>query len=477
MAQIYLGSLGDKTTPKAVRKALKQFQKQSPGSDEDQKLEVLSRAYAQAMERINGQRLGLRELARQVLLWITCARRPLTTLELQHALAVEVGESALDEDNQPQIEDMVSVCAGLVTVDEASRTIRLAHYTTQKYLEETQGEWFPNAEADITKICVTYLSFNVFESGFCRTDKEFEGRLQSNQLYDYAARNWGHHARRTSTSCQCVMEFLEKKAPVEASSQALIAVKDSNWHFPEYSQRFPRQMTGIHLAAYFGLKNTLELLLDTGKVDADLKDGYGRTPLWWAAGNGHEAVVKLLLDTGKVDADLKDSAYGQTPLSWAAENGHEAVVKLLLDTGKVDADSKDSKYGQTPLSWAAKIGHEAIVKLLLDSGKVDADSKDSLYGRTPLSWAAENGHEAVVKLLTGKANVDSKDHDGRTPLSWAARNGREAVVKLLLDTGKVDTYSKDSDNRTPLLLASWNGYRAVVKLLAAARHRQGGQGL
>ena len=86
------------------------------------------------MERIGGQVKDQEELAKQVLSWITCAKRPLTTSELQHALAVEVGESALDEENLPQIEDIVSVCAGLVTVDKESKFIRLVHYITQEYL-------------------------------------------------------------------------------------------------------------------------------------------------------------------------------------------------------------------------------------------------------------------------------------------------------------------------------------------------------
>lgn len=73
--------------------------------------------------------------------------------------------------------------------------------------------------------------------------------------------------------------------------------------------------------------------------------------------------MKLLLETGKVDVDLKSDS-GWTPLSWAAERGREAVVKLLLETGKVDMDSKDSKYGRTPLSWAAEKGHNAVVALL-----------------------------------------------------------------------------------------------------------------
>jgi hypothetical protein len=76
------------------------------------------------MERINGQIEDQEELAKQVLSWITCAKRPLATTELQHALGVEVGESKLDELNFSEIEDIVSVCAGLVTIDEESGIIR-----------------------------------------------------------------------------------------------------------------------------------------------------------------------------------------------------------------------------------------------------------------------------------------------------------------------------------------------------------------
>ena len=248
------------------------------------------------MERINGQKPGLKDLAKQVLFWITCAKRPLATSELQHALAVEIGEPKLDEENLPEIEDMVSVCAGLVTVDEESGIIRLVHYTTQEYFKQTQKHWFPNAEADITKVCVTYLSFRAFENGFCRTDAEFERRRQLNPLYDYVAHNWGNHAREASTLCQQVIGFLESESKTEAASQSLRAIKRYSWQL-DYSQDFPRQMTGLHLVAYFGVHEAASTLIRRGQR-LDLKDSYGKTPLSWAAQNGHEAVVKLLLEKG-----------------------------------------------------------------------------------------------------------------------------------------------------------------------------------
>ena len=90
-------------------------------------------------------------------------------------------------------------------------------------------------------------------------------------------------------------------------------------------------------------------------IRADLDDGYGLTPVSWAARYGHEAVVKLLVEWDDVEADSKVNG-GRTPLSrvafWGGGGVHEAVVKLLVERDDVEADSKDYG-GRMPLLWTA----------------------------------------------------------------------------------------------------------------------------
>ncbi|KAH8803045.1 nucleoside phosphorylase, partial [Xylogone sp. PMI_703] len=219
LAELHMNTLLSLPTKGDIKQALRSLAKGVGGLDE---------TYELAMQRIESQGEGYRKLAKQTLAWIVHAKRSLSTLELRHALAVRPCIKYFDGDYIPTATVVRSVCAGLVTVDEESNIIRLVHYTTQEYFEKTQGMWFPDAIADIAVICTTYLSYSIFESGVCRTNKEFKERLRSNQLYDYAARNWGHHAMEIADEkaqvkvLELILDLLSNEAMVSGCSQAMM---------------------------------------------------------------------------------------------------------------------------------------------------------------------------------------------------------------------------------------------------------------
>lgn len=414
---------------------------------EDQKLQVLSGAYDEVMERIDDQLPDFRDLAKRVLSWITCARRPLCVKELQHALAVEFDEKSeeLDDENLLEPSIMVSVCAGLVTIDDETSVIRLVHYTTQGYFERTQASRFPNAHLDIAKTCAKYLSYEAF------SNQEPKQLFDGSPLYDYAAKHWGHHAREAETDCDEVMTFLQRDVQTELSD---------GYHRRRYNgyhcmSGHPGQTRGIHLAAAFGLERALRRLISiTGGSTLDIPDQVGRTPLILAAAGGWEGVVTLLLATGKVDVNRLDLR-GLTALCAAADRGREGVVRVLLATDHIDVDAWDhprqstpdptaetwdtlSGASGTPLCYAADIGDEGIVRLLLATGKVDVNARGR-YRATPIMYAAAHGHIEVVQLLlaTGRVNLEAWGrpsywgNDG-TPLHHAFESRDTAILYLLL---------------------------------------------
>ncbi|KAL2167850.1 hypothetical protein VTG60DRAFT_717 [Thermothelomyces hinnuleus] len=425
--------------------------------------EACERAYEETMER----RIEDEKFARRVLSWIVCAKRPLTAIELKHALAVRSSDTSLDEENMPDTDDIVSCCAGLVTVDKDSDVIRLVHQSAYEYFrrQESRARWFADAEARIAEICVTYLSFDAFKEGFCPSDQEFEARIQSHPFYSYTARYWGYHVRECQQLGEKVRAFLLGRHPGldarrEASSQAMMASSEyTPW--PGYSQDIPRNMTGLHLAACFGAANAVKELIASQMDCADLRDSYDRTPLSWAAAFDHKDVVELLLTEGKADPNWRDKD-GRTPLSLAAEYGYAAVVERLLKEQTVDANRKD-KNGWTPLTWAARNGCVDAVRLLLDKAELRGTESHA-----PLLVAVQNGHATVAELILSSPNADRdwKAEGSRKARLWAAEKGDGQVDMLnrLMEQYRIDGASlKDENGLTLLMKAVQNEDELAVR--------------
>ena len=456
MAQLHLESLANENNKQDVRLALQSLP------------EKLDDTYDEAIKRIFRQGKKDVQLAKRTLMWISCAKRSLSIIELQRALATKLEAKELDPESLPHKDVIVDVCSGLVAVDRESETIRLVHYTTQDYLVRVRAELFATAEIDMTFCCLTYLLFSKsaeiseFEEpvSFHQIRDNVDGLKAAYPFWSYAARFWGLHAHEKAQYDARIQKLVFQL--LEPNNKALALARSEPLRNHRSSLPVPPDVPGLHTAAYFDLTGLVDAMLDQGTlVDAKTNE-YSLTALHCAAIGGHVATLTLLLDRGAfIDMPYEER---DTALIIAAHQGHRDSVQFLLERG---ADiERQGFYGRTVLFVAASSGHKSIVELLLEKGAdVDGQNHDEM---TPLYIAAEEGHQSVVELLLEKgADVDKQDHGGRTPLYLAASKGHHSVVELLLENG-ADINRQDRQGRTALWLPVKRGLRthgSVVKLL------------
>ena len=435
----------------------------------------LGQAFENTIQRIEDEPRNRRRVATEALMWVSHARRPLHVDELCRALATKLGDTELDQDNLLPPRSIVESCSGLLVLDDESSTIRLVHYTLKDFLQSRGARLLRQEETYITQVLITYLCFDeANDSTTKETQKGNKGPNNDEELLlcppsflEYAATNWGHHAKTSNPSeiNELALAFLVNRpkliSAMQSRTPSLIHPEELNHHHDPWESHYRRKRMALHVVAEFGLVELLSLLLDRG-LNIEVRDSYHNTPLHDAAIYGQKDALNLLLDHGaKIDANNFD---GNTPLYLAVSYSHDQLIPTLVKRG-ANVDEHCIDYW-TPLHKAADNGHVPIAQALLDHGANILGR--SIKGLIPLHRAAGRGHVQMVQLLLRHGSpVDMTTWDGWTPLHGASSSGQVEVVELLLKcNAAVDTQSKDE--RTALHRACRGGhYDTVSRLLLA----------
>ncbi|KAF2707829.1 ankyrin, partial [Pleomassaria siparia CBS 279.74] len=463
---------------------------------------TLDDVYNGILQRIRDQSSSKSRLAMRIFMWLSYCEQPLTIFELQHAIAVDpvLDADDIDPDRIPPARFFEDVCMDLVSIDKDRHLVLLAHASLSQYLTSLRHSLFPRGLKNLAYSILTYLHYTEFASGPCKDSAALRKRLERYPLAMYAARYWGDHVIDywQGRVPKGIMEFLD--SPLKTAAFVQIMYASSSQDFGPMRE-YPKNVSGLHLAAYFGIQRAVRLILqgDDDTQCAQLIDSWGRTPLHsaMAANLGFEEIVKILYVRG-TNLDSRDPESDMTALHYASKAGRTSMVKLLLVNGS-NVTLRDPK-GRTALFFAAERGDEAtlrvlteygaeiearniegktalfecaqkgnvageVAQLLIQSGvEVDLQDEDPEH-RTALTYAVEAGKVQVAEFLISQhARVDARSARGRTPLFWAIRGGNVEAVRLLLDHG-AEVNCIDNSHTSPLVYAVQKGHAPVVKLL------------
>lgn len=216
----------------------------------------------------------------------------------------------------------------------------------------------------------------------------------------------------------------------------------------------------------------LQLLLADSRVDVNLADCLGWTPLQAAVLEGDHIAAQMLVRHAGIDINYQ-SSHNDAPLLLSVKwlHGQQAVLMVdsLLLHSKLDVNISDSN-GQIALWHAVNRGDYDLVKLLLRQNNLRLNDPDR-YEVTPLGRAAERPVMSVLELLLDQRHIciNSQSTHIVPPLWAACRAGNSPAVKALLRLKSVQTNQRGPTGTTPLQVAVHSNHLSIVSLLLRQR--------
>ncbi|KAK5676942.1 hypothetical protein LTS10_010706 [Elasticomyces elasticus] len=145
----------------------------------------------------------------------------------------------------------------------------------------------------------------------------------------------------------------------------------------------------------------MQTLIESGRVDVDIRDVDGRSPLAMASANGDADTVRLLLSSGKVQVSSMDK-FNKTPLLQAIEGDHVAIARLLVSAdGHLMYSDPNYNVPNYPLGMAINAGNLNMVRYLVNALNVNP-LRPMTGGISPIGAAMQHHLCADPHLLSDK---------------------------------------------------------------------------
>ena len=236
------------------------------------------------------------------------------------------------------------------------------------------------------------------------------------------------------------------------------------------------ERTPLHIAAITNRADIIDFLLERDDINPNIKDKYGKWPLYYAIESSNFEVAMKLVESQKIHLDMKMD-YGQTILHLSARKNASLFLEKLfqyLNDNKqaekhrnIDINTKDQE-GKTAIHIAAQKGNALIIKTILQyNPSFNINSQDESL-RTPLHWAVSTNRKDVVSYLINcpSINVNLIDENGKPPAFLAVQNNYISIIQIIVSCPKFDPNTKDKDGNTLLIICAQKGNINMAQELA-----------